>query len=98
MTRQQKLMQTILVEQAARAAMPTDRIIAKLNQTLASVNAHIDRTGGVGSLNNKRSQELADRYTGLKSALVDTGRWSAWSDFCNTIGATTSHNGHDLFA
>ena len=80
--------------------MTDQQIVAKLEKTLASINAFIDRGGSLGRNGNVnfRGCDLVNRYNNLRDLLCgDRGYTKAWTDYCTSINACRSHNGYDLF-
>lgn len=76
--------------------MTDEQIIAKLEKTRNSLNAHLARGG---SWRAQRTWELVRRYDDLKEAVVgDRGYTPAWTAYCDSIGACRSHDGTDLLA
>lgn len=80
--------------------MTDQQIVAKLEKTLASINAFIDRGGSLGRNGNinHRGRDLANRYNDLRGLLCgDRGYSEAWVAYCASINACPSHNGYDNF-
>lgn len=76
--------------------MTDAQIIAKLEKTRNSINAHFARGGTVRA---RRVWDLAYRYDALKEAVAgDRGYTPAWIAYCDTINACRSHGGTDLLA
>jgi hypothetical protein len=75
--------------------MTDAQIIAKLEKTLNSINAHQFRGGTTRS---QRAWDLIRRYDDLKDALAgDRGYTPAWTAYCASINACRSHTGIDLY-
>jgi hypothetical protein len=80
--------------------MTDQQIVAKLEKTLASINAFIGRGGSLGRNGNLnyRGHDLLRRYNDLRALLCgDRGYTPAWTAYCASINACRTHDGYDLF-
>lgn len=74
--------------------MTDEQIIAKLEKTRNSIDAHFARGG---TYRAQRAWELVRRYDDLKDAVCgDRGYTPAWIAYCDSFGACRSHSGTDL--
>ena len=76
-----------------------NKIIRTLHKTKKSLDNHLLRSSSHYSMNNRRTQDLVDRYNHHKDTLYNTddGR-KAWKKYCKDTGSRVDHDGYDLLA
>jgi hypothetical protein len=81
--------------------MTNEKIVAKLEKTRRSIQAHRERGQGLGERGaiNMRGCDLKDRYDDLRSELTKTQEgYTAWKAYCDAHGSSYRHDGGDMFA